>query len=67
MEHLLIDLKENLILRKKNELKKVNDWDKVSDRDLLLISSGKLFELDFMINVLNEILQYINFTKIIKE
>jgi hypothetical protein len=67
MEHLVINLKESLILRKKNELQKANELIKETDRDLLLISSGKIIELDFLIKSLNEMIQYFNFTNKIKE
>ena len=66
MEHLIIDLKENLIQRKKNEIQKVNSLNKEVERDLILISSGKIFELDFLIKNLNELIQYFNSTKKIK-
>ncbi len=66
MEHLLINLKENLVQRKLNEINKVMALKEV-DRDLILISSGKIFELEFLIKSLNEMIQYNNSTKSIKE
>lgn len=67
MEHLVINLKENLIHRKLNEMNKVKTLNKDVDRDLILISSGKIFELDFLIKSLNDMIQYFNSTKSIKE
>lgn len=67
MEHLVINLKENLIHRKINEMNKVKTLNKEVDRDLILISSGKIFELDFLIESLNDMIQYFNSTKSIKE
>lgn len=66
MEHLVINLKENLIHRKVNEMNKVKTLNKEVDRDLILISSGKIFELDFLIKSLNDMIQYFNSTKSIK-
>jgi hypothetical protein len=67
MEHLVINLKESLIHRKINEMNKVKTLNKEFDRDLILISSGKIFELDFLIKSLNDMIQYCNSTKYIKE
>ena len=47
MAHPVINLKENLFHRRMNEMNKVKTINKVVDRDLILISSGKIFELDF--------------------
>lgn len=67
MEHLVIKLKENLIQRKMKEMNKVIDFSKDTDRDLILISSGKILELDFLIKSLNEMIQYFDLTKKTKE
>lgn len=67
MEHLVINLKENLIHRKVNEMNKVKTLNKEVDRDLILISSGKIFELDFLIKSLNDMVQYFYSSKNIKE
>lgn len=58
MEHLVINLKENLILRRKNEANRMLEMEKDTGRDLLLISSGKIFELDFLIESLEEMIDY---------
>lgn len=67
MEHLVINLKENLIQRRKNEMKKVTDLDKETYKELLFISSGKIFELDFLIKCLDDMTKYFEQTKKIKE
>lgn len=67
MERLVINLKENLIQRKVNEMNKVKTLNKEVDMDFILISSGKIFELDFLIKSLNDMIQYFNSTKSIKE
>ena len=58
MEHLVINLKENLILRRKNEANRMLEIEKDTGRDLLLISSGKISELDFLIESLEEMIDY---------
>ncbi|HBL73748.1 MAG: hypothetical protein A2W90_12955 [Bacteroidetes bacterium GWF2_42_66] len=58
MEHLVIDLKEKLITRKKNENDALLKLDKEADRERILISAGKIFELEFLINSINEMLVY---------
>jgi len=47
MEHLIIDLKLNLILRRKNEMKQILEFNMETDKDLILISSGKILNLIF--------------------
>jgi hypothetical protein len=63
MEHLIIDLKEKLILRKKNEIDRLKKYDSDKYKELHLISSGKIYELDQLIVFLNDMLIYHNQTK----
>ncbi|MBK6281687.1 MAG: hypothetical protein IPF54_02570 [Draconibacterium sp.] len=63
MEHLIIDLKENLINRRKNEVIKIEELSKEGFKDLILIFSGKIFELDSIIKTLDELIIYIEKTK----
>lgn len=63
MEHLIIDLKENLIKRRKNEVIKIEELSKEDYKDLILICSGKIFELDSIIKTLDEMINYIEKTK----
>lgn len=67
MEHLIINLKEKLILRRINELKKVKDLDKEVYKDVIYISSGKIFELDFLIECLDELIRYSEKTRKINQ
>ena len=63
MEHLIIDLKLNLILRRKNEMKQILEFNMETDKDLILISSGKILELDFLIKSLEEMMNYFEKTR----
>ena len=63
MEHLIIDLKENLVTRRKNEVVKIEELSKEGYNDLILIYSGKIFELDSVIKTLDEMIDYIEKTK----
>ena len=63
MEHLICDLKEKLILKRKNELDRVQKYNAKTDKELFLISYGKIFELDQLIIFLNNMLNYHNQTK----
>ncbi len=63
MEHLIIDLKENLVTRRKNEVIKIEELSKEGYKDLILICSGKIFELDSVIKSLDEMINYIEKTK----
>lgn len=66
MEHLFIDLLLNLILRRKNEMKNIQEFNQETDKDLILISAGKILELDFLIKSLEEIMNYFEKTKSIQ-
>jgi hypothetical protein len=63
MEHLIIDLKENLIKKRKIEVVKIEELSKEGLNDLILICSGKIFELDSVIKTLDEMLNYIEKSK----
>ena len=67
MKHLIIDLIQNLILRRKNEVKKIQEFEKETDKDLILISTGKILELDFLIKSLEEMISYSEKTKKIQQ
>jgi hypothetical protein len=58
MENLICDLKERLIIRKTIEIERVKKIDPEKYKELLLISSGKIFELDHLIGFLDELLNY---------
>ena len=63
MEHLIIDLKENLVQRRKNEVTRIEELSKEGLNDLILISSGKISELDSMIKNLDEMIKYVEKSK----
>lgn len=63
MEHLVIQLKEKLTARRCNELERAQRLQPESQKDLILISSGKIFELDFLIQCLDELIAYHENTK----
>jgi len=63
MENLIIVLKSKLILHRKNELDKAKEYKSELDKDLLLISTGKILELDNLINCLSNMLDYHQSTK----
>jgi len=58
MEILICDLREKLIIRKNIELERTKKYDSEKFKDLLLISSGKIFELDQLIEFLNDMINY---------
>jgi len=66
MEHLIIYLKQNLILRRNNEMKNILELNQETDKDLILISSGKIVELDFLIKSLEEMIIYFEKTQTIQ-
>jgi hypothetical protein len=67
MEHLVRDLKEKLIVRRKNENEAIKKMNKETDKELILISAGKIFELDFLTNSMNEMLNYFEQSKKIEK
>lgn len=64
MIHLIFDLKERLIARRQKETLSLEQFDKENDKELILFSAGKIYELDFVVNSINEMLKY---TEKIKE
>jgi hypothetical protein len=63
MENIVAGLKNNLISRRTNEAKKIVEMDQQNDKELILIASGKIIELDFLIRYLDEMLHYLDNTK----
>ena len=66
MEYLVSDLKERLIARRKKEYETILQRNVETDRDLILISAGRIIEDDFLINSLEKIIAYCGMTKKIK-
>lgn len=63
MKYLVIDLKENLLARRKKEISFLENFNAEKDKDIILISAGKINELDFLVEQLNELLNYSEKTK----
>lgn len=63
MENLILNLKENLIVRKNNELARLQKYDVEINKELILISSGKIIELDQLICHIENMLNYYYQTK----
>lgn len=63
MENLIVNLKEKLILRRKNEYTKIQKLDKETNKELILISSGKIMELDQFVGFIENMLNYYNQNK----
>ncbi|HZL11795.1 MAG TPA: hypothetical protein VFC65_17575 [Prolixibacteraceae bacterium] len=58
MEYLIKDLMERLSKRKRNEMAHFEKYKEEDLRDLMLISSGKIFEVDYIISELKSMLKY---------
>lgn len=58
MEYLIKDLMARLSERKSNEIILMGRYKKENMNDLILISSGKIMELDKMIHDLEEMVRY---------
>jgi len=58
MENLILNLKENLIARKNNELARLQKYDVELNKDLILMSSGKIMELDQLLSYIENMLNY---------
>jgi len=63
MERLIADLKDKLTLRRKTEADKVLKLDPQTDREVILLLSGKIYELDEVIGFLDNMLTYQQQTK----
>lgn len=63
MKYLVIDLKENLVARSKREIMFLENLNAEKDKDIILISAGKINERDFLLGQLNELLDYSEKTK----
>jgi len=63
MEYLIKNLIEHLINKRNQEIKNVETYKQNDVHDLILITSGKIMELDNIIQNLNEMLNYNTLTK----
>ena len=67
MELLVRDLKEKLLNRRTKEYERMQQYNKDNINDLMLISSGRIIEIDFLINSMNEMITYYEHSKIIEK
>ena len=58
MEYLIKNLIENLINKRNQEIKNIEIYAKNDIKDLVLITTGKVIEMDKIIKDLNEMLNY---------
>ena len=63
MEHLIKNLIGQLINKKELELNSIEKYKNEELNDLILLSSGKVLELDSVIQKLMDLLDYYNTTK----
>jgi len=63
MEYLVKYLIEQLINKRNQEIKNIEKYKQNDVPDLILITSGKIMELDNIIQNLNEMVNYNSFTK----
>jgi len=67
MELLVKDLKEKMLVRRKNEYARMQQYNNNDAKELILISSGRIIELDFLINSMIEMITYYEHSKIIEK
>ena len=67
MELLVRDLKEKLLNRRTKEYERMQQYNKDDINELMLISSGRIIEIDFLLHSINEIITYYEHSKIIEQ
>jgi len=67
MELLVRDLKEKLLNRRKKEYERMQQYNKDDINELMLISSGRIIEIDFLLHSVNEMITYYEHSKIIEK
>ena len=58
MEYLIINLKEKLLIRRKNEYNLIRKETEDNNRKSLFMTAEKIQELDFIIDELGELISY---------
>lgn len=58
MKHLIKDLIDCLVEKRNREYENIEKYERDDIKDLILMSSGKIMELDIIIQSLNEMLKY---------
>ena len=67
MELLVRNLKEKLLNRRKKEYERMQQYNKDDINELMLISSGRIIEIDFLLHSINEMITYYEHSKIIEK
>jgi hypothetical protein len=67
MELLVRDLKEKLLNRRTKEYERMQQYNKDDINELMLISSGRIIEIDFLLHSINEMITYYEHSKIIEK
>ncbi len=67
MELLVRDLIEKLLNRRKKEYERIQQYNQDDVNELTLISSGRIIEIDFLINSINEMITYYEHSKLIEK
>jgi hypothetical protein len=67
MELLVRDLKEKLLKRRTKEYERMQQYNKDDINELMLISSGRIIEIDFLLHSMNEMITYYEHSKIIEK
>ena len=67
MELLVRDLKEKLLNRRTKEYERMQQYNKDDINELMLISSGRIIEIDFLLHSINEMITYYEHSKIIEQ
>ncbi|MDD4645270.1 MAG: hypothetical protein PHY99_04700 [Bacteroidales bacterium] len=63
MEHLINDLKEKIISRMNDEMEKIQRIDAGTNKEAVLISAGKVIEMEYIISLIDNMLIYNDQTK----
>jgi hypothetical protein len=67
MELLVKDFKEKLLNRRIKEYERMQQYEKDTNKELTLISSGRIIEIDFLIHSINKMITYYEHSKIIEK
>lgn len=67
MELLVNDLMEKILNRRKKEYDRMQQYNKDGINELMLISSGRIIEIDFLLHSIIEMITYYEHSKIIEK
>jgi len=63
MEHLIIDLKQKLLFQMEEELNKIQQLETGTQKEAVLVAAGKVLELEYIISLIDNLLNYNNIAK----